>query len=428
MGGPMDAGGRPAELHAQPEALRALADRVRDAAASRTRLRIVGGDTKRFVAIDPAVQGPRDAAAEPLSTRGYAGIVSYEPSELVMTVRAGTPLAEVEAALAGCGQCLPFEPPRFGASGAVDGTVGGMVAAGLAGPARGAVGNVRDHVLGVMLLDGRGRLMRFGGEVIKNVAGYDVSRLVAGSWGALGLACEVSIKVMPVMPAERTLRFEMEQPVAIEAMNHWAGQPLPLNASVWWRGTLCVRLRGAVAAVEAATARLGGDVIPPALAAAFWSGLRDQRDEFFEEARGHLDADPTLALWRLSLPATAPALPVGTDPLIEWGGAQRWVLAPDTQGPALMAAAQAAGGAARPFRRGTFPGGADALEKVFNAAEAQPRRDPLAVIQRRLKEAFDPHDVFVAGAPVARELAPTLTAFAAPRGGRQAASERPGAA
>jgi glycolate oxidase FAD binding subunit len=416
MGGPMDAGGRPAELHAQPEALRALADRVRDAAASRTRLRIVGGDTKRFITIDPAVQGPRDAGAEALSTRGYAGIVSYEPSELVMTVRAGTPLAEVEAALAARGQCLPFEPPRFGVGGhgsgsaEAGGTVGGMVAAGLAGPARAAAGNVRDHVLGVLLLDGRGRLMRFGGEVIKNVAGYDVSRLVAGSWGALGLAAEVSIKVMPVMPAERTLRFEMEQPVALEAMNQWAGQPLPLNASVWWRGTLCVRLRGAAAAVEAATARLGGDAIPPALAAAFWTGLRDQRDEFFEEAQGHLDADPTLALWRLSLPSTAPALPVGTDPLIEWGGAQRWVLAPDTQAPALMAAAQAAGGAARPFRRGTFPGGADALEKVLNAAEAQPRRDPLAVIQRRLKEAFDPHDVFVAGAPIARELAPATAA------------------
>lgn len=384
--------------------LRALADQVRQAADARTRLRLVGGDTKRFVAVDRDVADPRDAVAEPLSMRGLSGIVSYQPTELVVTVRAGTPLAEVEAALAERGQCLPAEPPRFGPQGF--GTVGGMVAAGLSGPARPVAGSVRDHVLGLMLLDGRGRLLRFGGEVIKNVAGYDLSRLVAGSWGALGAICEVSLKVMPVAPAECSLRFEMDQSAAIETLNEWAAQPLPLNASVWWGGTLCVRLRGAAAAVEAAKRRLGGEELPQALAAPFWEGLRDQRDEFFVEVNAQLEADPSLVLWRLSLPSTAPALRVGADPLVEWGGAQRWVLVPDAQGPALQAAAVAAGGSARPFRRGHASD--PRVEAVGQAlhVETPPRRDPLAVVQRRLKDAFDPHDLFVAGAPVAREMAP----------------------
>ncbi len=407
--------------------LRALVERVRAAAADGARLRITGGDTKHFVSLDPAVNPAGDALAEELSLRDLAGIVNYEPTELVVTVRAGTPLAELEAALAERGQCLPFEPPRFGPARALApwdpspeaspiglpaptagrrGTVGGMVAAGLAGPSRAAVGSVRDHVLGVLLLDGRARLMRFGGEVIKNVAGYDVSRLVAGSWGALGVACEVSLKVMPIAPATCTLRFDLDQAGALETLNAWAGQPLPLDASVWWRDTLCVRLRGAAAAVHAATVRLGGEVIPPELADAFWSGLRDHRDEFFAQAQARLDADPFLALWRLSLPATAPVLPLGHDPLVEWGGAQRWVVARDTEGPALVAAALAAGGSARPFRRGSFPAGGDPVETSLHNAECGPRTDPLAVIQRRLKTAFDPHGVFVAGAPIAREMAP----------------------
>lgn len=394
--------------------LRHLAEQVRTAAAEGARLRVAGGGTKAFATWDAAVHDTRDVEAAALPMGGYRGIVSYEPSELVVTVRAGTPLSELEGALAERGQCLPFEPPHFARAGTAprspadcpprlapgidSGTVGGMVAAGLSGPARAAAGSVRDHLLGVMLLDGRGRLMRFGGEVIKNVAGYDVSRLVAGSWGALGAACEVSLKVMPRATSEATLRFDLEQAAALEALNQWAGQPLPLNASVWWRGTLCVRLRGAEAAVQAAVRRLGGERIDDALAATFWAGLRDQRDEAFVEAQTRLDADPSLALWRLSLPSTAPVLPLGTDPLVEWGGAQRWAIARDTEAPALQAAAAAAGGSARPFRRGARAGA--------STVPAEVRRDPAAVIQRRLKDAFDPADVFVAGAPVARELAP----------------------
>ena len=227
--------------------------------------------------------------------RPLAGISSYEPSELVVTVRAGTPLAELEAALAEKGQCLPFEPPRFG-EGMVGGTVGGMVAAGLAGPARVSSGGVRDHVLGASLLSGRGEVLSFGGQVIKNVAGYDVSRVLAGSLGILGVICEVSLKVLPQPTATQTLRFELDEGAALQRINEWGGQPLPIAASAWWSGMLVVRLAGAAAAVHAARARLGGDAIEPAMADAFWAGLRDHRDEFFGAAAAAVAGGASL--WR----------------------------------------------------------------------------------------------------------------------------------
>src|SRR6195952_1947000 len=288
-----------------------LAERVRRAAAAKAILRIRGGNTKQSMA------GVISDAAV-LDMRGYAGIVDYAPTELVITARAGTPLVEVERVLAERGQCLPFDPPRFAdADGRLSGTVGGMVAAGLAGPGRAAVGGVRDYVLGVLLLNGRGDLMHFGGQVMKNVAGYDVSRLVAGSWGALGAICEVSLKVLPVPVSTLTLRFDSRQAEALERLHAWAGQALPLNASVWWRDTLAVRLRGANAAVASAARKLGGEAIPDELAAAFWDGLRDQRDEFFVEADRAAQAGGR-SLWRLSLPPTTPVLPAFDDTLVEW--------------------------------------------------------------------------------------------------------------
>ncbi len=221
----------------QDTALQSLIDAVRAAAASATPLRIRGGGTKDF-------HGQR-LHGQVLEISALSGIVSYEPSELVVTVRGGTPLAELEGALAEQGQCLPFEPPRFRAGG----TVGGMVAAGLSGPARASVGAVRDYVLGLKLLNGRGELLTFGGQVMKNVAGYDVSRLMAGAWGTLGVITEVSLKVLPVAPMEATLRFECGQAEALRRLNDWGGQPLPLNASCWVEdagvGVLYLRLRGA---------------------------------------------------------------------------------------------------------------------------------------------------------------------------------------
>ena len=378
----------PASANPSPAAgdpiLRELVDRVRAARVDRRPLAITGGGTKAFLGGAP--QG------EPLDVRPLAGISAYEPSELVVTVRAGTPLAELEAALAERGQCLPFEPPRF----APGGTVGGMVAAGLAGPARAAVGGVRDYVLGATMLDGRAELLSFGGQVMKNVAGYDVSRLLAGSMGILGVICEVSLKVLPQPVARATLRFGCDEGEALRRLNAWGGQPLPLNASAWRDGVLHLRLAGARAAVEAAARQLGGEAVDADQADAFWTGLRDQTDAWFTQARSRIEAGATL--WRLSLPQVAPPLALPGELLVEWGGAQRWLLA-DTAAEHIhstaaaaehiQSAAAAAGGYASAFRvrdRAALAGGASA-----------PLAEPLARIHRQLKQAFDPDGLFNRG-------------------------------
>ncbi|MBF5005413.1 glycolate oxidase subunit GlcE [Diaphorobacter caeni] len=362
-----------------------IIERVRESARSGHALRICGGGTKDFVGGTPQATG----RADPLDMRAYVGVVDYEPSELVVTVRAGTPLAELEALLASRGQCLPFEPPRFAVGGAASGTVGGMVACGLSGPARASVGAVRDYVLGIEIINGKGELLRFGGQVMKNVAGYDVSRLMAGSWGTLGVITEVSLKVLPVPVAETTLTFECDQASALARLHAWGGQPLPLNASCWvqdgGRGQLFVRLRGARAAVEAACVSMGGERHDGADVAADWDACRDHRLPWFVDGAAHSEH----ALWRLSVPQTAPvlALPQGVAaPLIEWQGGLRWVHAPADAGDALQAAAHAAGGHAALFRVGTEP----------RLESKSPKQDAaLLAISRRLKEAFDPAGVFV---------------------------------
>jgi len=359
-------------------ALAVLVDRVRAARADKTPLDIRGGGTKAFYG-EPA-QG------EPLDLAGLSGISSYEPSELVVTARAGTPLAELEATLAAAGQCLPFEPPRFAQpthAGLGGSTVGGMVAAGLAGPARAAVGGVRDYVLGATLLNGRAELLNFGGTVMKNVAGYDVSRALAGSMGCLGVICEVSLKVLPLAHATLTLRLEMDEGQAIQRLNEWAGRPLPLNASAWWEGTLVLRLAGAAAAVTAAREALGGEVVEARLAAGFWHGLRDHGDEFFAGAARAVAGGATL--WRLSVPATTAPLRLSGEQLIEWGGAQRW-LCTSLAASVVREAAAAAGGHATLFRT------QDKRPGVFT-----PLSPPLQRIQRELKAAFDPDGVFNRG-------------------------------
>ena len=356
-------------------ALATLVERVRAARADKTRLDIRGGGSKAFYG--------EAALGQPLDVTGLHGIGSYEPSELVVTVGAGTPLVELEATLAASGQCLPFEPPRFLVNGAATTTVGGMVAAGLAGPARAAVGGVRDYVLGATLLNGRAELLNFGGTVMKNVAGYDVSRALAGSLGCLGVICEVSLKVLPVATATLTLRMEMDEAQALQRLNEWGGRPLPLNASAWWEDTLVLRLAGAAAAVTAAHQALGGEVVETGLAAGFWRGLRDHDDEFFLGAARAVQAGA--ALWRLSVPATAPPLKLSGEELIEWGGAQRW-LCTSMPAAAVRESAQAAGGHATLFR---------ALDK--RAGVFAPLSPPLQRIQRELKAAFDPDGVFNPG-------------------------------
>ncbi len=359
-----------------------LIDQVRAAVAERAPLRIAGGGSKAFV------HAP--VAGRALDTRGHRGILNHEPSELVVTVRAGTPLAELEAALAEHGQCLPFEPPRFGAAG----TVGGAVASGLAGPARASVGGARDYVLGARLINGRGELLTFGGQVMKNVAGYDVSRALAGSWGALGVVTELSLKVLPLAPAEATLVFEADQFNALERLHRWGGQPLPLNASRWWGeaagpGRLHLRLRGALAAVEAACARLlaeaPGERLDPAEAAADWAACRDQRLPFFTQA-----PSPAHGLWRVSVPQTAQPLLAAWPQLIEWQGAQRWLWAPVDAADPVRAAARAAGGHAQLFRA---PASGDG-----GVPRADTPAPALQAVMRRLREAFDPHGIFQAPA------------------------------
>ncbi|MGE4240188.1 glycolate oxidase subunit GlcE [Ramlibacter sp.] len=358
---------------AQDTALEEIVDRIREASARGTLLRIRGGGSKDFYG--EWLQG------ELLETHGLDGIVSYEPSELVVTARAGMPLVELEAVLAERGQCLPFDAPHFGGGA----TVGGMVASGLSGPARASVGSVRDYVLGLTLVNGRAETMIFGGQVMKNVAGYDVSRLMAGALGTLGLIVEVSLKVLPIAPAEATLKFEMTAAEAIRQLNSWGGKPLPLNASCWVNEdgvpALYLRLRGAVAAVEAACRTLGGERLDNATMAREWLRCRDQQLPWFAE-RGERD------LWRVSVAQTTPPMDLPEDPMIEWHGALRWVRAPRSEAAAVREAARAAGGHATLFRAGGAEDDAPLPQRFERLAP------PLEHIHRELKRQFDPAGIF----------------------------------
>jgi glycolate oxidase FAD binding subunit len=358
-------------MSAQDPVLARLVDRVDSARERQAPLEIRGGGTKRFLGGSPR--------GEPLDMTELAGITSYEPTELVVTARSGTRLSDLEAALEEQGQCLPFEPPRFAAGG----TLGGMVASGLSGPARASVGSVRDHVLGVTLLNGRGEVLTFGGQVAKNVAGYDVSRLMVGSFGILGILCEVSLKVLPVSLASATLRFDWDETRALEQLGRWAAQPLPVSASAWHAGRLHLRLAGARAAVESACARLGGERVDPSQARDWWTRVRDQSDEFFI-----LD-EPRLAggesLWRLSVPAISGALALPGLQFIEWHGAQRWWKTTAAAGLVQSAAARAGGHA-------TLIRGADKSHGVFAPLSAVLMR-----VHHELKQAFDPARIFNPG-------------------------------
>ncbi len=354
--------------------LDSMIERIRAAAGSATPLRLRGGGSKDFHGEPPH--------GELLDTRPWTGVTSYEPTELVVTARAGTPLAELEAVLAESGQCLPFEPPHFGGSA----TVGGMVAAGLSGPARASAGSVRDFVLGLTLVNGRGELLTFGGQVMKNVAGYDVSRLMAGALGTLGLIAEVSLKVLAVAPAQATLKFELGQADALRRLNDWGGRPLPLNASCWLDEaglkTLYLRLRGAAAAVEGACKTLGGERQDESQAARHWDLYRNQRSPWFE-AREQRD------LWRLSVPQTAPVMDLPEPPLIEWHGGQRWVRAEAADAQRLREAAGRVGGHATLFAAAS---GRRAAVPRFTPLSA-----PLERIHRELKREFDPAGIFNRG-------------------------------
>ena len=366
-----------------------LSRAIKEAAAHRRSLRIRGGGTKDFYGGIP--QG------SPLDVTGYRGIVAYEPTELVITARAGTPLAEVEAALREKGQMLAFEPPHFGdlpspltplPPGAGEGnvvpakpamrmaTLGGCIATGLSGPRRPYAGAARDFVLGVRILDGKGDDLKFGGQVMKNVAGYDVSRLVTGSLGTLGVLLEVSLKVLPLPASEQTLHLKYGEAEAITLMNKWAAQPLPVTATAYRDGNLGVRLSGARVAVDAAAKRIGGTAVEPAQAGRFWTGIREHTDPFFS------GSEP---LWRLSVNSTTPPLGLPGSQLMEWGGALRW-LKSTADARTIRDAAARSGGHATLFRGGDKSGG------VFH-----PLAPALVKLHRNLKQAFDPAGILNPG-------------------------------
>ncbi len=377
-------------MNADTDLTISMAARVRAAADAGTPLRIRGGGSKDFYG--------QTLAGDVLDMSPFTGVISYEPSELVVTVRGGTPLVELEALLAAHNQCLPFEPPHFGPHA----TVGGMVASGLSGPARATSGAVRDYLLGVVMLNGQGECLTFGGQVMKNVAGYDVSRLMAGTLGTLGVLLEVSLKVLPIAPAEATLMCGgLPQQTALDLLNRWGAQPLPLNASCWVhdgsarpaQDFLFVRLRGAVAAVEAAGPRMmadvqaaGGQAMPMdnAQAGADWNACREQTLPFFAQPPG-LDA----CLWRLSVPQTTPALDLPYESLVEWHGGLRWFWAPAGAAPQIRHAAQQAGGHATLFRR--------AAQTPAELPVFTPLAPVQARIQQALKKQFDPAGVFNPG-------------------------------
>jgi glycolate oxidase FAD binding subunit len=343
------------------EVIERYADRIRSAAAAKKPLRLRGGGTKDFYG--QALQG------EVLDTRDYTGIVAYEPTELVITVRCGTPLAELEAALRAQGQQLAFEPPHFGPGA----TLGGTIACGLSGPRRPYAGAVRDHVLGITCLNGGARQLRFGGQVMKNVAGYDISRTLTGSLGTLAVLLDITLKVLPRPETELSLRQEATAAEAIARFNRWAGLPLPLSAGCYHDGALTLRLSGFEQGVKAAANKIGGDPLPDG--ETFWTDLREQRLAFFD------DPQP---LWRLSVAPAAAPLPQEDDCLIDWGGAQRWVKS-GRPAAALRQSAADNGGHATLFRNGDG-------NEVFHPLPA-----PLLALHRRLKHSFDPAGILNPG-------------------------------
>ncbi len=348
-----------------------MIDKVMTARASQRPLYLQGGGTKRFYGeVTPPVPNGSQLDLSP-----YSGVINYQPSELVITAKAGTPLHEIEALLASNRQMLAFEPPRFGP----ESTIGGCVASGLSGPRRMQAGALRDFVLGATLLDASGTLLGFGGEVMKNVAGYDISRLLAGSMGIFGPMLEVSIKVAPIPLGEETLVLELTEAEALQRFNTWRSKPLPISATCWQlegnAGVLRVRISGSDPALESARRAVGGERLGEEQAAAYWDSLRDQTHPWFQKR----------PLWRVAVPPTTPALGLG-DTLIEWNGGLRW-LAGELDADTVRNKAIEVGGHAMLYRYEGTP-----AVPVFHPVPAGIR-----VISQRLKQELDPTGMFNPG-------------------------------
>ena len=345
----------------QNDASGELAAGLLRAAAEGTPLAIVGGGSKSFLGRTP--QG------KPFQVGSHRGIIAYEPTELVITARAGTPLTEIESVLTDSGQMLAFEPPHFG----VTATLGGTVASALSGPRRPYAGAARDFVLGVKMLSGEGRTLTFGGQVMKNVAGYDLSRLMVGAMGTLGVLLEISLKVLPLPTQTTTLGFSLDAAVAIERMNAWAAKPLPLSGAYHEKDRLFIRLSGTGKGVAQAVEQLGGDLVEDARR---WHALREHQLEHFAAGK---------ALWRLSVPPATPPIALPGETLIDWGGALRW-LKSEARGEKIRAAVSRVGGHATLYREG------DRAGEVYH-----PLSGPLLKLHQRLKASFDPEGILNRG-------------------------------
>ena len=337
-----------------------LQQQITNAFASATPLSIRGGSSKQFLG--------NPVAGESLSTAEHRGVINYQPDELVMTVHSGTPLQEIEETLKAQQQRLAFEPPSFGDTA----TIGGTFACGLSGPSRPWAGSARDSLLGCTIINGRGEQLHFGGEVIKNVAGYDATRLMVGAFGTLGLILDVSFKVMPVPATEITLSFSATAEQAVTSVVAWSQKPLPITAAAWLDGELLLRLSGAQAAIRSAQLQLGGEVSKQS---EFWLQLREQQLGFFQTGK---------PLWRLSLPMAAAPLDIPGEQLIEWGGAQRWLIT-GAEPEMIRQAATSAGGHATCFRN------------AQNTEIFTPLSKPMLALQQRLKKSFDPQGILNPG-------------------------------
>ncbi|RLA08520.1 MAG: glycolate oxidase subunit GlcE [Gammaproteobacteria bacterium] len=342
-----------------------LVERVEQAREPGGRLTIIGQGSKHFMGCEP--QG------ESLDTTDHCGVIEYEPGDLVLTARSGTPLVQIEQLLAQQGQCLGFEPPRFALNGSAAGTLGGAIASGLSGPRRPWAGAARDFVLGMTMVNGEAQRLHFGGQLIKNVAGFDLPRLIAGSMGTFGLILDISIRVLPVRPAAVTLQHVLPASEALAKMIEWQRQPLPLSGLVYGQGVLSVRLSGTAEGVLSAREIIGGDELNDA--ASWWDGLRDQTGAWFAEPG---------AVRRISCAAAAELPEIGGEWVLDWGGAQRWYRG-DAPLAMLEAYARKIDGQLSCFR------GADRKKPI-------PLADPrLVEIHGQLKSAFDPHGVFDSG-------------------------------
>tara|TARA_R110002167_G_scaffold91458_1_gene245988 strand:- start:26272 stop:27333 length:1062 start_codon:yes stop_codon:yes gene_type:complete len=339
-----------------------LIAKVADARAKKVPLNIIGGGSKSFMGREPK--------GDTICVGSHQGIVNYQPVELVMTVLAGTPICDIEAALDEQQQMLAFEPPNY----AGNATIGGTLACNLSGPARPWGGSVRDAVLGIKLINGKSEHLNFGGQVLKNVAGYDISRMQAGAMGTLGIITQVSFKVMPKPQSSLTLVQAMDAKQAIKQMNKLAGQAKPLTAACWLDNKLYLRLAGAQSAVEGTVKSWQGDVLDNA--DEFWRALKEQKLSFFA-------GDD--ALWRFSVNANAEHFLPEQKWLIDWGGSQRWLRGAHEQHILEMMAENSDG------QVSLFRGGDRSIEVLHHQLPA------LQALHRRLKSSFDPEDIFNPG-------------------------------